>query len=78
MNEDPSFAFNKDGAKFPSPDEQRNIAAGLKLNSGVDFHRIILAVDGMLVWTTEPSKADCEFLQIGQRLFHCYRKDKYG
>jgi hypothetical protein len=32
----------------------------------------------MLAWTTEPSEADCEFLKIGKRLFHCYRKDRFG
>jgi hypothetical protein len=42
------------------------------------FDKIVLALDGMLAWTTEPSEANCEFLKIGKRLFHCYHKDRFG
>ena len=46
--------------------------------SGAEFDKIILALDGMLVWTTQPTEADCEILGFGERLFHCFRKDKFG
>ena len=32
----------------------------------------------MLVWTVQPTRAECEELQIGDRHFHCWRKDKFG
>ena len=78
VNHDPSLAFNAGGAKFPSHEEQKEIAVGFLSKSGADFDKIILAVDGMLVWTVQPTRADCEFLKIGERMFHCYRKDKFG
>ncbi|KAL7533959.1 hypothetical protein ACHAXR_010297 [Thalassiosira sp. AJA248-18] len=78
VNAEPSLSFNDNGAEFPSHEEQKEIAAGFELKSGAGFDKIVLAVDGMLVWTIQPSMADCEYLKIGQRLFHCYRKDKFG
>ena len=78
VNEEPSLGFNANNGEFPSHDEQREIAAGFKLKSGADFDKIMLTMDGMLIWTTQPTKADCKYLNIGQRLFHCYRKDKFG
>jgi hypothetical protein len=38
----------------------------------------MLTLDGMLVWTNQPSAADCEDVGIGEHSFHCYRKDKFG
>jgi hypothetical protein len=35
-------------------------------------------MDGMLVWTNQPTKQDCLDVGIGERSFHCYRKDKFG
>jgi hypothetical protein len=78
VNKCPNMDFNSGGASFPSHDEQREIAAGFKMKSAADFDRICLAIDGMLVWTKQPSKEDCADLNIGERCFHCYRKDKYG
>ena len=51
VNAEPSLDFNNDGALFPSHDEQRNIAAGFELKSVAGFDKIIMAIDGMLVWT---------------------------
>ena len=70
VNKDKSPTFNLDDAKFSSHNEQREIAAGFQEMSGADFDRIVLALDGMLVWTIQPSKKDCEFLKIGERMFH--------
>jgi hypothetical protein len=78
VNKCPNMDFKGSGASFPSHDEQREIAAGFKMKSAADFDRICLAIDGMLVWTNQPSKEDCADLNIGERCFHCYRKDKYG
>ena len=78
VNATAALAFNDNNAEFPSHDEQREIAAGFKAKSAADFDKIIMALDGMLVWTTQPSEADCDDMKIGERLFHCYRKDKFG
>ena len=78
VNSHPSLALNDDGKAFPSHDEQREIAHGFHKKSGAGFDKVILKVDGMLVWTIQPSKADCEAMNIGERMFHYHRKDKYG
>jgi hypothetical protein len=78
VNKCPELAFNENGAAFPSHKEQFEIAEGFKEKSAVDFDKIILALDGMLVWTKQPTAAECEDLNVGERLFHCYRKDKFG
>ena len=78
VNHTPSLDFNEGGAMFPSHDEQREIASGFLRRSGCGFDKIVMALDGMLIWTIMPSKEDCAYLNIGQRQFHCARKDKYG
>ncbi|KAL7541332.1 hypothetical protein ACHAWF_012614 [Thalassiosira exigua] len=78
VNESSSFSFNRNEASFPSHAEQREIALGFLEKSGAGFDKIVMALDGMLVWTSQPSKRDCNEMKIGQRLWHCYRKDKYG
>jgi hypothetical protein len=78
VNACPELSFNANGAAFPSHEEQFEIAEGFKEKSAVDFDKIMLALDGMLVWTKQPTAAECEELNIGERLFHCYRKDKFG
>ena len=65
VNASPSFAFNQGGASFPLHEEQREIAAGFHVMSGADLDKIILALDGMLVWTIQPTEADCEILGFG-------------
>jgi hypothetical protein len=78
VNKCPGMDFNASGASFPSHEEQREIAEGFRMKSAADFDKIVLTVDGMLVWTTQPSKQDCGDLKIGVRSFHCFRKDKFG
>ena len=78
VNHEPSLSFNENGAKFPSHDEQKVLAKGFLAKSGADFDKIVMAIDGMLIWTIQPSRADCDKLKIGERMFHCYRKDKFG
>ncbi|KAL7483798.1 hypothetical protein ACHAW6_009449 [Cyclotella cf. meneghiniana] len=78
VNATSSLSLNRDNAEFPSHDEQEEIAEGFKLRSKAAFDKICLAVDGMLVWTVQPTRADCEELRVGQRQFYCARKDKFG
>jgi hypothetical protein len=77
-NRCPHFEFNHDGAEFPSLEEQEEIAEGFLKKSAAGFHNVVMAMDGMLVWTTQPTKQDCLDVGIGERSFHCYRKDKFG
>ena len=78
INATPSLSFNQNNAEFPSHDEQVEIAEGFKLRSRAGFDKICLAVDGMLVWTVQPTADDCKELKVGERQFHCARKDKFG
>lgn len=78
INQTKGLAFNLDGAEFPSHEEQEEIAWGFKARSKAGFDKIVLAVDGMLVWTIQPTSEDCEIMQVGERSFHCFRKDKFG
>ncbi|KAL7485329.1 hypothetical protein ACHAW6_010943 [Cyclotella cf. meneghiniana] len=50
--------------------------AGFKEKSGADFDKIMLALDGMLIWTNQLTASECEVLNIRERFFHFYRKDK--
>ncbi|KAL7483481.1 hypothetical protein ACHAW6_009128 [Cyclotella cf. meneghiniana] len=43
--------------------------------STAGFDNICLAFDGMLIWTIQPA-AKCAELEMGERLFHCFHKDK--
>jgi len=50
----------------------------LNKKSGAGFDKVIIALDGMLVWTKQSPKHECKQLKIGGRSLHCYRKDKFG
>eukprot|EP00804_Cyclotella_cryptica_P003297 CCRYP_010514-RA/>CCRYP_010514-RA protein AED:0.20 eAED:0.23 QI:0/-1/0/1/-1/1/1/0/211 len=78
INATSSLSFNQNNAEFPPHEEQWEIAEGFKLQRTAGFEKICLAVDGMLVWTVQPTTADCEELRVGERRFHCARKDKFG
>jgi hypothetical protein len=77
-NRCPRFEFNEEGAEFLSLEEQQEIAAGFFQKSAAGFDNVVMAMDGMLVWTTQPTAKDCLDVGIGERSFHCYRKDKFG
>ena len=78
VNTTSHLSFNEHGAQFPSHEEQEEIAEGFKLKSKAGFDKICLTVDGMLIWTVQPTAAQCEVLRVSERQFHCYRKDKFG
>ena len=63
INATSSLSFNLNNEAFPSHEEQGEIAEGFKLRSRAGFDKICLAVDGMLVWTVQPTTADCEELE---------------
>ena len=78
VNKTKLLSFNANDEEFPSHEEQDEIAKGFASMSAAGFSKISLAVDGMLIWTIQPSAADCAELEMGERLFHCFRKDKFG
>jgi hypothetical protein len=46
--------------------------------SGAGFDRVIGAIDGILIWTINPNKIECEKAEYGTKSFFCGRKDKFG
>jgi hypothetical protein len=74
----PEMAFNEGGAMFPSHEEQRKIAEGFCKMSAAKFSRCGGPLDGMLVWTKQPTEADCEEICVGQHSFYRHRKSKFG
>ncbi|KAL7475888.1 hypothetical protein ACHAW6_001782, partial [Cyclotella cf. meneghiniana] len=66
------------GVEFPSHAEQCLIAEGFKRKSAVPFDKCDMTMDGMLVWMGQPNAPNFKLVGIGQRSFHCYRKDKFG
>ena len=65
------LSFHQHGAELPSHNEQEEIAGGFKLRSKAEFDKVCLTVDGMLIWTVQPSTAEYERLRMGERQFHC-------
>ena len=64
--------------KFPNHEEQKNIARGFGLMSGVRFDKVIGAIDGLIICCVMPPLEFCRALNCGQINFRCHRKDKYG
>ncbi|KAL7477302.1 hypothetical protein ACHAW6_003114 [Cyclotella cf. meneghiniana] len=61
------MSFYIDGAEFLSHKEQEVIARGSWLGVKQALTKLFLRL-------TE----DCEIMQVGERSFHCFRKDKFG
>jgi hypothetical protein len=65
--------------KFPKcHDEQRKITAGFKAKSKIGLTNCVGAIDGILIWTHKPSKADVKEIGFGESKFFCGRKKKFG
>ncbi|KAL7546830.1 hypothetical protein ACHAWF_010152 [Thalassiosira exigua] len=45
--------------------------------SGAMFHKFVSAIDGIVICTLKPLLYVCHWLQCGQLMFRCHRKDKY-
>ena len=58
------LSFNERNAEFPSHKDQGEIARGFYSKSGAQFATCCLAVDGMLIWTTQPTVRDCDDVGI--------------
>lgn len=65
--------------RFPSDHaEQCKIAKGFQNKSSVDVPNCVGAIDGIVIWTEEPSKQDCAEVQIGSGKFYCSKRAKFG
>ena len=74
MNASPLFKI-----EFPSDhDKQREIAAGFKALSEAHFDCCVGDVDGILIWTHQPTEEDCEEIEVGASKCYCARKGKFG
>ena len=78
VNQCDALGFNEDNAPFPSIAEQEEIAAGFHQRSEVGFDNVIGAIDAMIVTIDLPDRTSCKEVGVGQKSFHCSRKDKYG
>ena len=64
---------------FPTHEEQEEIALGFSTMSGADFDKVILALDGILIWIQKPSKREARANGgCGDKTFLCGRKCKFG
>ena len=65
--------------KYPEEvEKQRNIAAGFKAVSQVDFDMVGGAIDGILIWILKPSIKEAKLVGVDQQKFFCGRKHKFG
>lgn len=65
--------------KFPSSqDEQLKAAREFKGKSAAGFECCVGCIDGMLLWTEKPTKADCNMMKTGEARFYCSRKSRFG
>ena len=64
---------------FPdSEDEQQKLADGFRIRSRAHFKNCGSAIDGILVWTDNPSISDLASLRFGSARFYCKHKSKHG
>jgi hypothetical protein len=64
---------------FPSDHEkQREIALGFKQKSCASFSCCVGCIDGLLLWTKQPSDEDCKVAKVGPTKFFCGQKGKFG
>ena len=74
VNACPQLAFS-----YPSDHaQQQEIADGFKSVSRGIFDCCSGAVDGILIWTEQPSERNCEIAGCQARKFFCGRKKKFG
>lgn len=65
--------------KFPEDHrEQTRIALGFQKRSSIGFNCVAGCVDGLIIWTEQPHKRECEKMKCGAKKFYCERKAKFG
>jgi len=64
---------------FPEDEEQqRALAKGFKELSDPGIACCVGAIDGLLIWTEQPTERDCLKAEVGPKKFMCGRKKKFG
>ena len=63
--------------KFPSHEEQKDIARRFQTLSGVGFDKVIGAINGLVVCCLMPCLKVCRDLKCDQINFRCHQKYKY-
>mgnify|MGYP003334271921 CR=1 FL=1 len=53
--------------RFPEKDEQKILAAEAKQKSAAEFKGAVGFIDGMLIWTDQPTKKECDKAGIGPK-----------
>jgi hypothetical protein len=73
-------AINKEiPMKYPTcPMKQEEIAAGFAAESEAGFDCCASAIDGILIWLTQPSQKECESVGCNSAKFFCSQKHKFG
>lgn len=73
-------AVNKEmPMKYPTcPMKQEEIAAGFAAESEAGFDCCAGAIDGILIWLTQPSQKECKSVGCSSAKFFCSRKHKFG
>ena len=65
--------------KFPTTHQsQREVVQAFKALSSPGFDNCAGCIDGMLVWTQQPTEKDCKHTGIGGKAFFCCRKNRFG
>lgn len=64
--------------EFPDYTKQHQIAARNKQKSQAGFDGVVGFIDGILIWTEQPSPTDCETAGVGPKKFYCGCKKKFG
>ena len=64
---------------FPeSHTEQMQVMEGFRAKSTIGINCCAGAIDGILIWTHQPSSKDVKVIKFGSTKFFCGRKMKYG
>jgi len=58
--------------------EQLCMANAFKAKSDADFGNCVSTIDGILIWTNQPTEKDCIEAEVGAKKFLCCRKHKFG
>ena len=63
---------------FTSHEKQQQIASRFAQKSDVGFDNCVGCIDGILIWTNQPTKNVVEEVGLGPKKFLCGRKKKFG
>ena len=62
--------------KFPSKQQQKELAGIAERKSKAGLNGVVGFIDGMLVWIQKPTKKECKKAKFGPVKFYCGQKKK--